>query len=327
MNIEYFKPFSDAWERMKRTLFQPFDIGKWFALGFCVFLANLLSGGGSGGSFPGSRNMGGINNMPDIRQIPGRVSLWLHMHPFLAAAILAGVLIFIGLLVLFTWLSSRGVFMFLDNVVQDRHQVALPWRKYRNLGSSLFLWRIGFGIVVAALLLPLLVLTVLQALLHAGNRGGPLNILFLVGIGFIWFAGAVIAAYVSLFTKSFVVPIMYKNDWRILQAWSAFLSILKNHPIHFILYGLFVLLAYLCVGIAAIVAGCVSCCIGFIVLALPYINCVILLPVHFTLRAFSLEFLAQWGEDYSLFTDSAPDASPVPPPPVPPPAGEGLSGL
>lgn len=312
MNIEYFKPLSNAWERMKTTLFHPFDIGKWFALGFCVFLANLLRGGSNGGGFGGFPDRGGRPKLPDIHQIPGRVSEWLQMHPFWAAAMIAGILILIGLLVLFAWLSSRGAFMFLDNVVQERHLIALPWRKYRNLGNSLFLWRIGLGIVVAALAVPLLVLTVSQILLHAGDRAAPLIIMPLVGIGFLWFAGTVIIAYVSLFTTSFVVPIMYKNDWRILQAWQAFLPVMKNHLGHFILYGLFVLLLYICVVIVAFLAGCVSCCVGFIVLALPYINSVVLLPVYFTLRVFSLEFLAQWGANFSLIKDNAP---PAPPPP------------
>jgi len=35
-----------AFRRMARTLFQPFDVRKWFVLGFCAWLANLGEGGG-----------------------------------------------------------------------------------------------------------------------------------------------------------------------------------------------------------------------------------------------------------------------------------------
>jgi hypothetical protein len=327
MNIEYFKPLSRAWERMKRTLFHPFDIGKWFALGFCAFLANLLNGGGGGGAFRGFANDRGTMKLPDIRQFPERASEWLQAHPFWAVVILAGILFFICLMVLLTWLSSRGAFMFLDNVVQNRHLVAQPWRQYKNQGNSLFLWRIGFGIVVAVLMIPMLALVVIQLMVHAVDPAVPLNFLILVGIGLLWFAGSLIVAYISLFTTSFVVPIMYKYDWRILQAWHAFLPVLQNHFIHFILYGLFVLLLYIGVIITVVVAGCASCCIGFIVLAIPYINSVVLLPVHFTLRTFSLEFLAQWGSDYALFINNAPPSSPAPPPPVPSPDGTAASGI
>jgi hypothetical protein len=44
MNIEYFETVSRAWDRMITALFRPFDLGKWLALGFTVFLAGLLDG-------------------------------------------------------------------------------------------------------------------------------------------------------------------------------------------------------------------------------------------------------------------------------------------
>src|SRR6476659_2465361 len=42
--IEIFKPFGEAFELTKKILFQPFDIGKWFVIGFAAFLANLSAG-------------------------------------------------------------------------------------------------------------------------------------------------------------------------------------------------------------------------------------------------------------------------------------------
>ena len=56
-------PVESAWMGTKKILFQPFDIGKWFALGFSAWLATLLEGGGSfnfngGGSGDSSDGMG-----------------------------------------------------------------------------------------------------------------------------------------------------------------------------------------------------------------------------------------------------------------------------
>jgi hypothetical protein len=36
-------------------------------------------------------------------------------------------------------------------------------------------------------------------------------------------------------------------------------------------------------------------------IAIPYIGSVILLPVSYTFRAFSIEFLAQFGEKFDVF--------------------------
>ena len=41
MTISVIDPVSPAIERTKLVLFQPFDLGKWFKLGFCAFLATL----------------------------------------------------------------------------------------------------------------------------------------------------------------------------------------------------------------------------------------------------------------------------------------------
>ena len=46
-NLEIIAPTSRAFDGMKWCLFQPFDIGKWFVLGFTAWLAALMDGGGS----------------------------------------------------------------------------------------------------------------------------------------------------------------------------------------------------------------------------------------------------------------------------------------
>lgn len=43
-NIAFFAPLGGAWNRMKIALFQPFDLHKWFVVGFTAFLAGLADG-------------------------------------------------------------------------------------------------------------------------------------------------------------------------------------------------------------------------------------------------------------------------------------------
>ena len=59
--------------------------------------------------------------------------------------------------------------------------------------------------------------------------------------------------------------------------------------------------------------GLFTCLLGFVLLVIPYIGTVITLPIWYTFRVFSLEFLAQFGLDYDLFPPATapPDVIPV----------------
>jgi hypothetical protein len=61
--------------------------------------------------------------------------------------------------------------------------------------------------------------------------------------------------------------------------------------------------------IVVVFAGLITCCIGWLLLVIPYIGTVVTLPVWYTFRAFSLEFLGQFGPEYELFP--APEHQPA----------------
>ncbi len=64
MNISPIEPISQAWNHMVRILFKPFEIKKWFVLGFCAFLAQCDEMGGNGGNFwsgNNNTNVGGFD--------------------------------------------------------------------------------------------------------------------------------------------------------------------------------------------------------------------------------------------------------------------------
>src|SRR5690349_688874 len=54
--IEIFKPFGEAFEVMKKILFQPFDLKKWLVTGFAAWLASLGAGGGGGFNYGSNRD-------------------------------------------------------------------------------------------------------------------------------------------------------------------------------------------------------------------------------------------------------------------------------
>ena len=301
MNIEYFEPLSRGWNRMKTALFKPFNLTKWFVVGFTAFLAGLMEG--NGGS--GSSRVGDDWSFREFIEFPNRAWEWLMDNPgwFIAIVIFAVFAIAIGITL--TWLSSRGMFMFLDNVAHDRAGIAKPWKRYRMEGNSLFVWRLCFGLICLTVFIMFFIFFFTTAsFIYRESLYRHIPVPFLVGMGLFFFFMILFIGYISMFLKSFVVPIMYKNNIKATQGWSRFLSLFGKHAFHFILFGVFVFLLTIMFVLLIIVAGLLTCCIGFILLIIPYIGTVLTLPVWYTLRAFSLEYLAQFGPEYDVFPPS-----------------------
>ena len=297
MSIAYLEPFGRAWERMKLALFRPFDLHKWFVVGFNAFLAGLAES--RNGSAAGREH--GDMTFREFLDLPNRAWDWLTSHPgwFIAIGFLAVVVIAVGIVLL--WLSSRGKFMFLDNVVHNRAEIAKPWRAYRKEGDSLFLWRLVFGFVSIAIFVAFIIFFFVGARqLYDVGFGRRVPALFLIGMGLAFLLLLIVIGYISLFLNDFVVPIMGKGRLSTVAGWRRFLPLLGHHPFHFILYGLLVFVLYVLFVVVVIFAGLVTCCIGWLLLVIPYIGTVVTLPFWYTLRAFSLEFLGQFGPEYVM---------------------------
>ena len=307
MTISYFEPLSRAWQRMKQALFNPFNLNKWFVVGFNAFLAGLLDGPrGNGNVGDGGDDL----TFREFLNLPHRGWEWLMDNPgWFIGIIFIAIFLFVIWIVL-TWVSSRGKMMFLDNVAHDRAEIAKPWRQYSKEGNSLFVWRFCYGLIVFAffMMLGIIFFTAASAL-HVNERfTGPL-ILFIVGWALLFFLTIIVIAYISTFLDSFVVPLMYKHNLTATKAWGRFLSIFNKHPFHFLIFGLFIFVLMIVIVIGIILAGLMTCCIGFILLVIPYIGTVVTLPVWYTLRAFSLEYFAQFGDDYNVFPPSVPETA------------------
>lgn len=318
MDIRYLDPLTRAFGRMKQALFQPFDLKKWLVVGFTAFLAELTDCEGGNGPGKGGAGRGGRGiDWDAVIYAPRRAKEWLLENPEWTAAIALGLLLLLVLLIVLTWLSSRGKFMFLDNVVHNRAQVVAPWREFRTDGNSLFLWSIIFNLVALAAVISYLVSCyqeIVQIYEHFGDPSALLRPAIVMVLKFIGIL--LMVSLVDLLLVDFVVPIMYRSRVGVLDAWGTFLPLVGAYLFSFIAYGLFVLVLSIGVVIAVIGAVLLTCCIGAIPLIIPYIGTVILLPISYTMRAFSVEFLEQFGPEFKVFPPAREGESAGAPTPV-----------
>lgn len=294
-------PIQPALDHTRRILFQPFAWGKWFVLGFCAFLAQL----GGGGSFSYNRafERGGLAR-------DGRLGEWMGTH--LPLVILLGALLLfsmLALVVLFQWLGSRGVFMFLDGVARNRAAVVEPWDRFRDRGNQVFRFRLllllvslGFLAVVAAVGF-LVVLPAFRAEAFGHSALFPM-----VLVGGILLLGLLVLLAVSLLLEDFVVPVMYRRDLDLPEAWAMLRQeLLPGHGWHFLGFYLMTLVLWIPAALLAIAIICLTCCVAL----LPYLNSVALLPISVFFRCYSLCFLEQFGEDWRILEPAEPAAPSV----------------
>lgn len=301
MTIEYLRPLERGWERASRMLFRPLDPVRWLVLGFAAWLAGL--GWDMGGAF-GARGDGDALRRLPLEAPPrwfDRRELLDHLWtlPFIAI----GLMVLLAIAVLVFWLSSRAKFVFLDNVVHEEAAFAEPWGRLRELGNSLFLWRLGFAAATLMVMLVALGATVGPLLVGAiddGLRALSFAGMFFGGSVLLVFGAAV--AMVLLLLDSFVVPIMYRFNLPATAAWKALLPWLRARPGAFLLYALLLLALSIVVAFGYTIVCVLTCCLA----ALPYVGTVVLLPLWIGYRAFSVEFLAQLHPDFDLFRRAAP---------------------
>lgn len=303
MNTNFSQPLSNAFLRMKKQLFQPFDISKWINIGFTAFLAGLTDfwGGSSGG---GGGNSGFNFNNPnwdEFFSFPEKAWNWLLSHPFWFGLIITGAIMLVALSIIFTWISSRGKFMFLYNVVEETDEVVKPWYHFRKEGNSLFWWQLIYSWLVFGIFILFLIYTFgIFKNIHNGvvpeiTKYGFIGSIILVFTGLL-----IITGYISLFLTDFIVPIMFKNRISALKAWSVFLPFMFQNMCSLFVYGIFILALKIAVLFAVVFAAVFTCCIGLLLIMIPFVGTVILLPVSYTFRAFSIEYFATFGDDFNV---------------------------
>jgi hypothetical protein len=309
--ISYIAPLERAWARTRRLLFDRFTPERWLVIGFAAFLAGLV-GEWTGHGLSPSRGVRVGDALDHTIRMPQDLlvhsmfnRLWFLGLPFLLLALLVTLVLL--------WVSSRGKFVFLDNLVQERAAIIAPWRRYARLGDSLFLWRLGYGL---ALLLLFGVIFAPLFLVSAGIRHwdgfGIFGVVAAMGSITFGLVVGIVAAYVALFLEGFVVPLMYQRGITATAAWRLVGSLVRRHPAEFLLVGLLVGAAALLVAACVFIVGLATCCLLFFALAVPYLNALLLLPLSSVFRLYTVEFLEQFGEEYRILPATPEGPAPAP---------------
>ncbi len=312
--IEIFEPFKAALDLTWLILFQPFDIGKWFIIGFAAFLSHL-AGGGFNFNYRTSKPWNGnwhwnYRSFSDDFHPAGDLGgCWIPL------AIGIGLLVLVIALVCL-WVGSRGKFIFTDCIVRNRGAIVEPWHEYRREGNSYFLFMLVVGLSFLVVLGLAGIPVWLPFALHGNPPEGVAWIIALIVLGGVALAGVIAIAVPT----SFMVPIMYRQRCSALAAFKSAISLITSAPGAVILYFLFLFVLAIAFGIFACLTTCLTCCIT----AIPYIGTVVLLPFYVFFAGYLLLFVRQFGPEYDAWANllaAAPAAPatetlPIEPPPV-----------
>ncbi|HBC86601.1 MAG TPA: hypothetical protein DCZ94_06580 [Lentisphaeria bacterium] len=306
-----------AWDRMETILFRPFEIGKWFLLGFSAWLACIGQGMGMNFNFPsipdtssqaGSAAKGDTVNV--VNQLFPSDMFTGAFLVLLIALLIAVIFISLVIVLILLWVRSRGAFVFLHDLATGTTEVTRPWREFSRQGNSLFFFRIVCGLIMAAFLIILIALTALMVFhsIKAGNLDA-------MGIGGIVFGVTSLllviltVIFLELSIDNFIIPLMFRKRFPAWAALGEFISLVNMHPMAFARFFLMYLLLSICSAVAVAVfvfSTCCFCCIGLILLSLPYIWAVVTLPILTFFRLYGVEFLGQFGEEYRIMPPARP---------------------
>ncbi len=295
-NISVIEPVGLAVERVKTILFKPFELGKWFTIGFCAWLA-LLGQSGPHFNFP-------FKNLRHPGSRLGQVQNVFSEH-LLLIIVLGSVGLLIGLAIMITlvWLSSRGRFMFIYCISGNKAEVKTPWHKFRKPANSLVVFKLVAGLVVFVCFALFAIIIGLMIIPLIGNGACPriAEIVAIVCLSLIMVLLGLASALFFKFTNDFVIPIMYLRGCSCIEAWRQFGQMLSSRKGAFVLYILFQIVIAMAIGMILLALVLGTCCCAACFMAIPYIGIVLMLPVFVFKQAYVLYYLRQFGPAFDIF--------------------------
>lgn len=281
------RALEEAFEKVRRDLF-PFRFHVWVTLGFAAFLDQCGRGGGS--SIPSPPEVGDARRFPDVGgATEWAVANWL----LIGGLVVAGLLCALAFVALVLWISSRGTFVYLDDVAFSRAEIVRPWNAHARAADDYFRWWLGLTVATVALVGSILGMAGL--VVYAITRGGarPMLAVALVVVFALLavFVVALAASLASLALRDFVAPLQMARGIPCGEAVRLVADLVQAHVGVFLVYLLLKLVFTVALALAMVLAGCLTCCLGF----LPVVSQTLLQPAFYLERAWSLCLLRQLG--------------------------------
>lgn len=299
IQVSVIEPVGKALEKTKQILFSPFEWSKWFAIGFCAWLAFLGEGGGGGNG--GGRHGGGGPDFEHIRHFIESNLYWI--IPVGIIVLFIVVAICLGLL----WLRSRGKFMFLYCVAKNKAEVVYPWTEYAREANSLFLFKIALWLASMVCVIPILIGWIVVIIpITRDERFLPSAIGIIAALTLITLLVIIVFGIIIKFTEDFVVPVMFIHRISCIEAWKRTGNLLKANIGRFVLFILFTIVLSLAIGTILVAAAIATCCCACCLMMLPYLGTVFLLPIFVFKRSYTALYLAQYGPQWNVFAELKP---------------------
>ena len=274
--IPYGQIINESIERTGLILFKPFRFKKWLLLTFVALMAGYLSVGSGGGSNYGTAKKAhaqetsadttgqsqDFSKPAGLGHDPAKLRLFL----------LIGVPAILVLIVLFSWLNARFVFIFIDNLVNDRARIRGLFAKFKTIGNSFFLFNLGLSAMIVVVLSVPVGLGWL-ALKNAGVFADPAaagfkKIFFIcLPYGLCLFGLLLIAGVLGFILRELASVVMFKDALRVPAALRKTLEILRGYVKELAKC----LLLYVALSICCAVLGFLVSILALFVLLLPAI--------------------------------------------------------
>ncbi len=315
-------PLNPAMSRVGKICFRPFNLGRWFAIGFMAFLAGATGGGLNFPNPFSSRSSSGFTS-GNFHQIAQNALDWVGRH-INEIIIIGGIILIVWLcfIALMSWLRCRAKFVFIDQIVKHHANVVHPWKAHAMHAHSLFMFTIVLGTIMCVVYMGALILMVVLG--WPAIKAAEFNSHAWVALGVgaaITLPCMFISSIVFAIVDKILVPVMYFHGVGIVHAYRIFKKeMLPGNLGSIALFLLMKLAIGVGVGIVSMIVGLVGCCVCAF---LPYLNTVASLPAHVFTQTYDLLYVASFfGNRFPMNEPQAgfpiTDVSPVTPPPIPP---------